>query len=1174
MECPKCGNEINDTDKVCPFCKKRLMLECPVCHKWSRTAVCDECGFVIIVKCNKCGTLTPNISGKCRKCGFDTAKSVIMNEAETEEYACLAITFPNLEDLRPALKNKTIFNKFKKKLKEALFEYAKNQDNRAQVFGETYVIKYYKEFSLTSSVKKAVQSAIELLNKIGGISYKLKKSKNARLHCKMVILKKTFETDTNEFNTGLNIKLIKDNTEEKYTDGLQLITDQYVNNIVSREYTLEMIYSSQVGDELLMFYEFPLENQIIPITEKEDHEDSGILKNSKMLPKLKIYDDDDGLNEILYGNKAIDITTEGQFLSVPAHDIFNVMNEMLSQHAFITLKTTERRDLPTLDLLNFLKTKSDNVIHVICKENFKFKPYAFFRELIAAYLHLDTKQENIAQKAADGLAGIDENNLLYNLLTGTPPEDIEPDSAGILYGKTLREFIASNSDAIIFIDNFDLIDETSARIISDYIYTLVNLEDLALTFVVTVRADYSIYKNIPRLLHLAFYKEINVIKGSCSEFLASVPDDTDDLKNSFYFHRLEEICAGSLVYFKNELQYMLDTNTLAFVDKKLIINNPKTIIFPAEVIDLFMQRFKTLPENEELVLSYTVLSGGYIHISLLEKLDIENLNDAIDLLSSRQLILFENNIVEVQNFRIFEQAVFKALVPKTLKILAAKILVKTKYKSLELLKLAKQDNELLQEIYNHAIISLYFGDFNSYLNCTKYYFNLIEKLRMIDENAAERKNELISVLVHHLNRYPSTKIHSISKVILANAVKINDDNTIVKVSNLVLDSALSGNDFMLAHQCVQNILIRILNPKLLAEGQDFTHHAVLYSCIYAKIAFNLAQYSQCMAVCDKILLHITPDFIDTITAAGINKDEFISYVLDTLTYSALSRIIICDETLESFCSQVENHLGCGLLSKDYLILLDKLIHLEEFDIDAGISSDIISMFISNILTAFKSIDEGYNTFAQNVYKAKLSVQNDNMKLLSLFCDLLIGFSYQKILLNEQASQKKCETIYADVYHIAQKSGFTNLIHLTNWFKSSLLKDKGLYEEAYELILSVTNALKRSHIRCRPLDILSYILMLNIVCHQESRKSKIPALVYRIKYEAEKYNFEAYYKFIENQELINDEYIEQFKDQVSAEKAALEEEIGSDDKYAAKAEAEAIETTEPALSDESAQNIST
>ena len=32
-------------------------------------------------------------------------------------------------------------------------------------------------------------------------------------------------------------------------------------------------------------------------------------------------------------------------------------------------------------------------------------------------------------------------------------------------------------------------------------------------------------KNIPKLLHSPFYKEINVTKGDYEEFLASLPDD-------------------------------------------------------------------------------------------------------------------------------------------------------------------------------------------------------------------------------------------------------------------------------------------------------------------------------------------------------------------------------------------------------------------------------------------------------------------------------------------------------------------------------------------------------------------------------------------------------------------------------------------------------------------------
>ena len=150
MECPRCNNEVSEHDKVCPHCKKVLLLECPICHKLSRTPLCPECGFVIISKCHNCGQINQTIKGICKKCGFSTYKSISMNEAETDEFACLAITFPNLEELRPALKNKQVFNKFYKKLKAFIFNYGKQQDNRVQLIENNFIIKYYL-FLITES---------------------------------------------------------------------------------------------------------------------------------------------------------------------------------------------------------------------------------------------------------------------------------------------------------------------------------------------------------------------------------------------------------------------------------------------------------------------------------------------------------------------------------------------------------------------------------------------------------------------------------------------------------------------------------------------------------------------------------------------------------------------------------------------------------------------------------------------------------------------------------------------------------------------------------------------------------------------------------------------------------------------------------------------------------------
>ena len=441
---------------------------------------------------------------------------------------------------------------------------------------------------------------------------------------------------------------------------------------------------------------------------------------------------------------------------------------------------------------------------------------------------------------------------------------------------------------------------------------------------------------------------------------------------------------------------------------------------------------------------------------------------------------------------------------------------------------------------------------------------MLETLDIDDEEAFVRKNELYSILVNHLNRYPSTKVYSISRAILSNATANKDDETIVNVSNLVLDSAMSGGDYVLAQQCIQNILTRILNPTLLAEGMDYTPQSVLYSCINAKVLFHLSRYSECISICERILDTFTPEFSDKLAASGLDRAQFNSYVMDIMAYAGLSMIITCNSSLQEFLDKAKEIFGSELLTGNYLLLLEKLYHNEEVDNNAGISSDVISIFISNIITAFKSYDEGFNTFAQNVYKAKVSINNENLLSFSLLCDLLIGYSYQKINLENPVSWKKTETIYEDVLKTAQKSGLTDIVLWANWFKGTLMKDKEAFDDAYDHLMTLANTIKRQRTKDRLVLIATYILTLNIATKFEERKNDVPILVYRIMYDAERYNMEGFYKFIEDQRVLDPEYMEQFKEAIAAEQAALEaERAAEEEELRAAAEAAAAEAVEEA-----------
>ena len=163
MKCPKCHRAISDNATICPYCHKVLALECPNCHSITQNPICENCGYIILTKCNKCGRTVSTTQEKC-KCGFPTSSSLAFQECETDEFASVSIKFLALKRIRRVLGSQELFTKFYFRLKNLLTAQLKSVEGRVIIYNDTFVINFNKELSLPTSVNKAVRLAIKIAN--------------------------------------------------------------------------------------------------------------------------------------------------------------------------------------------------------------------------------------------------------------------------------------------------------------------------------------------------------------------------------------------------------------------------------------------------------------------------------------------------------------------------------------------------------------------------------------------------------------------------------------------------------------------------------------------------------------------------------------------------------------------------------------------------------------------------------------------------------------------------------------------------------------------------------------------------------------------------------------------------------------------------------------------------
>ncbi|MBQ2610829.1 hypothetical protein IJF81_00395, partial [bacterium] len=400
MECPKCGYEIDEKALVCPNCKKVLKLICPVCKTVNSSNTCKRCGYVIITKCNKCGKINQTANKKCKKCGFSTEESVILNEANTDDFAMLVLNFPNIDNIRKVLGSNQLFNRFKGNLDTIINEICKNKKVRRQLYKGTYVIRFDKDYSFKSSVENSIKTSIELFNRILTMNAKLSVRKNSYVKCNAFLLKRNVNDDPNNIDVGYNINLLHEQTsedEQKILNTYQLIADSDIADILGNIYPVSVLTNSFAEGEVKTFFEVDISESLKFDLPQEFDEQEIEIPNfvQNMLIEQESLEEKAN-NEIIKANDPdaiYDVETINfdelrcAFIRTESVDLpFYLLNALQAYpNNIIGIRAGDIYKPYSINIVNTVEQANlySNIITVACYDEMKYSPYAFFTTLIS-----------------------------------------------------------------------------------------------------------------------------------------------------------------------------------------------------------------------------------------------------------------------------------------------------------------------------------------------------------------------------------------------------------------------------------------------------------------------------------------------------------------------------------------------------------------------------------------------------------------------------------------------------------------------------------------------------------------------------------------------------------------------------------------------------------------------
>lgn len=1071
MECPKCGLKIDDNTLVCPNCKKVLKLVCPICKTINKTNTCHKCGYIIVNKCHSCGKINPTIAGKCSRCGFDTNVSAILQGSNIDEFACLTIDFPNISDMKAILGSKQLYEKFREKLNGLIYDYVTSIGLKRGVFGDTFIIRFNKDYTYASSVKNALNSAIAILNLVTQLNYKLTKAKDTQLKCNVAILKRNAYASNDDYKSGININLLYQNIgKNKLLGNLQLIADGSVYEIVGDQYPMNAIGMTRVKNQSLLLYELDLKDYIKLVEDEDDSPDSNA--------DIKIPDIIEAQKEVLESEDTIyDIDgisfdeincnfTKEYTQGLSSHITQQLMSKLKN---IIVVKGKKEYTPRTAEIIDKIKQNKiyQHVYRVTCYDEMKYKPYGFFYDLLSGMYGFSSTGKLKAQNDFSAIKTLDSSGFLEDAINLKAREFPHPEDVRYGLFEIFEKIMAKMQKNLIIIENIEKIDDTSFELLQKIFqnFCLYNV-----SFLIFADKTFSLHKSAHFLLSSVEYTEITLKPTPIKMLIEANAGLCKNILNTFYMQKISKNTKGSQMYFMQAIVHLIDLGIFVIENGSLEMAKSETFVFPTTLDELIQKRLLFIKSNDENLFRLFVailLIGPQIDLPTIKFYNHKNLDEYLTYLDNKGFIYNANGVIQVQNYNLYYENALKILSYEERRAIA-NYLVSYFFKEntahpilAKLYSMVESSKNEFVQWENLSNINRSLGDFSAYLNCSLRFLKLLSN--NINESSSKSiedyKLEVYENIANLLYKYTPEKIANITQVILDNLENGMNDKKVVNLCNKIMQGCLISGNYTHALLMSHKILSRMEKSDLNPQSPDFGVNALLISLIKIEILFNVGDLEDCIELGDEIFRNLVQTTIEQIKPNTISTKQFTDLIIDAAGYVIFAKILQLKTDTFQFCELVEKIVPDLPESYKLFVDLEKLIHNKLVNIDVNRQINEHEKFdkvLYFIIDAFLNYKQDPNGFAIKIYHAKLGAKANNLNQLELFCDLMIGRSY--FLLDKY---NKASTIYNSVLETAQNNGLKNIYYLSAYFTAELSVKNNDIETAYGIIANTIVKLEQN-----------------------------------------------------------------------------------------------------------------